>query len=42
MVKNGLEIFDLDGTLIDTSLANYYAYREAAKKFGVELEFSYN
>lgn len=36
--KDKLVIFDLDGTLFDTSEANYRAYRDAAKKYGYRIE----
>lgn len=36
-----LAIFDLDGTLFDTSLVNFYAYREALAPEGVNLEKEY-
>ena len=39
--KKKLAIFDLDGTLFDTSLVNYHAYREALVPYGVELDEAY-
>ena len=38
MVKNKLAIFDLDGTLFDTSEVNFWAYRDALSQFGFELD----
>ena len=35
--KAYLAIFDLDGTLFDTSEVNYLAYRDAAAKYGFTL-----
>ena len=40
-MKNYLAIFDLDGTLFDTKEVNYYAYRDALKPYGVQLEKDY-
>lgn len=37
MIKGFL--FDLDGTLVDTHLANYEAYRRALADFGVDITF---
>ena len=34
-------LFDFDGTLYNTNDVNYYAYSEALKKFGVELDYKY-
>ena len=39
MVK--LVIVDLDGTLVDTKDVNYYAYKEALKFYGFEIEYKY-
>lgn len=36
-----LALFDLDGTLFDTSEVNFYAYKDALKPFGVSLEKEY-
>lgn len=36
-----LALFDLDGTLFDTRNVNYYAYQEALKKFGFDLDYNY-
>ncbi|MCQ2514858.1 MAG: HAD family hydrolase [Ruminococcus sp.] len=36
-----LAIFDLDGTLFDTSDVNYYSYKEALLTYGVELDKKY-
>lgn len=36
-----LAIFDLDGTLFDTSLVNYHAYKEALLHFGYDFEYSF-
>lgn len=41
MAKNKLAIFDLDGTLFDTTEVNYYAYKEAVECFGKTLDHSY-
>ncbi len=40
-MKEYLAIFDLDGTLFDTSEVNYYAYKDALKPFGVSLDKNY-
>ncbi len=37
-MKKYLAVFDLDGTLFDTGDVNYYAYKEALKILGVELD----
>lgn len=40
-VKSNILLFDLDGTLIDTNLANFLAYKEACYKIlGIHLSFS--
>ena len=36
-VKQKLAIFDLDGTLFDTSLVNYYSYKEALEKYNIKM-----
>ncbi len=36
--RKKLMAFDLDGTLFDTAGANYYAYRDAALKFGIDMD----
>ena len=36
-MKNCLAIFDLDGTLFDTTEVNYYAYKEALQMYGYNL-----
>ena len=36
-MKECLAIFDLDGTLFDTSEVNYLSYKEALKPFGADL-----
>ena len=41
MNKNYLALFDLDGTLFDTGNVNYYAYKEALGKYGIELDREY-
>lgn len=41
MEKNWLALFDLDGTLFDTSDVNYYAYKDALAPFGVCLDRAY-
>ena len=35
--KYKLLIFDMDGTLFDTSESNYWSYHDAAKQFGYEI-----
>lgn len=40
-MKKYLAMFDLDGTLFDTSEVNYYAYKDALAKFGIELDREY-
>ena len=40
-MKDYLAIFDLDGTLFDTSEVNYYAYKEALISLGIELNKEY-
>ncbi|MBE6024726.1 MAG: HAD family hydrolase [Cellulosilyticum sp.] len=41
MSKEYLALFDLDGTLFYTGDVNYYAYRDALKPYGVELDKEY-
>lgn len=41
MEKKYLALFDLDGTLFDTSDVNYFAYKDALSPFGVELDKEY-
>ena len=41
MKKEYLALFDLDGTLFNTSDVNYYAYKDALSPFGVELDRDY-
>ena len=36
--KEYLALFDLDGTLYDTSEVNYYAYKDALNPFGIALD----
>lgn len=36
-----LAIFDMDGTLYNTNDVNYYSYKEALNKYGVELDYDY-
>lgn len=36
-----LIITDLDGTLFDTKDVNYYAYKEAIKEYGYDLDYSH-
>lgn len=36
-----LAIFDMDGTLFNTNDVNYYAYKEALKKFQVSIDYEY-
>ncbi|MCM1540499.1 MAG: HAD family hydrolase [Blautia sp.] len=40
MVKR-LALFDLDGTLFDTSDVNYYAYKESLKYYGYDLDYDF-
>ena len=40
-MKKYLALFDLDGTLFDTTDVNYYAYKDALSSFGVELTRDY-
>lgn len=40
-MKNKLAMFDLDGTLFDTTYVNYYSYKQALEKFGHTLEYDY-
>ena len=38
-----LLVFDLDGTLVNTDMVNYFAYKEAIQKItGVDLAIAYN
>ncbi len=37
-MEKKLAIFDLDGTLFNTDDVNYFAYKEAVKPFGAELD----
>lgn len=41
MDKKYLALFDLDGTLFDTSEVNYNAYRDALEIFGISLDREY-
>ena len=38
MKRTKLAIFDMDGTLFDTSEVNYRAYAEAAESLGYKIE----
>ena len=40
-MKQNLAIFDLDGTLFDTSETNYKAYCQALEEYGVKLDRDY-
>ena len=40
-MKDKLAIFDLDGTLVDTCMANYVAYKQAIKEVHGEWLVSY-
>ena len=40
-MKEYLAIFDLDGTLYDTSDVNYCSYKEAFQMFGIEIDKEY-
>lgn len=40
-MKNKLAIFDMDGTLFDTSYVNYYAYSEALYEYGIKIQYDY-
>lgn len=39
--KTMLAIFDLDGTLFDTTKVNFISYKEALEKFNCELDYDY-
>ena len=39
--KEYLAVFDLDGTLFDTTQVNYYSYQEALWPYGIRLEKKY-
>jgi beta-phosphoglucomutase len=39
--KDKLALFDLDGTLFNTTDVNYYAYKEAMEQFGYTIEYKY-
>lgn len=39
--KERLALFDMDGTLFDTNEVNFFAYKEALKKFGVDFKRDY-
>lgn len=41
MMKDKLAIFDLDGTLFDTSRVNYLAYKNALNKFDFDIDYTY-
>lgn len=41
-MRNKLAIFDMDGTLINTSLANYEAYKNASVELGLNWGVDYN
>lgn len=40
-MKNKLAIFDLDGTLFDTTEVNFFSYSQAMEKFNYELPYEY-
>lgn len=40
-MKCNLAIFDLDGTLFDTSNVNYFAYSEAMEEYNFNIDYSY-
>jgi haloacid dehalogenase superfamily, subfamily IA, variant 3 with third motif having DD or ED len=40
-MKNHLALFDLDGTLFDTSDVNYYAYKDSLKHYNIQLDQEY-
>lgn len=40
-MKKKLALFDLDGTLFDTSDVNYYAYLEAVEKEGCTIDYDF-
>jgi len=42
MKRNKLAIFDLDGTLYDTKVVNYRAYKEALRQIGYNIDIDYN
>ena len=41
MNKKYLALFDLDGTLFDTGLVNYYAYKEALERLDIPFDKEY-
>lgn len=41
MKKDFLAIFDLDGTLFDTSEVNFYSYKEALAPYNVQLDYNF-
>lgn len=40
-MKNKLALFDLDGTLFDTSNVNYHSYRQALEELGYTLDYEH-
>lgn len=40
-MKNKLAIFDMDGTLFDTRMANYKSYQKALKEYDYELDYDF-
>lgn len=40
-MKNKLAIFDLDGTLFDTSEVNYLSYKKALNELGYDIDHDY-
>lgn len=41
MMKKYLALFDLDGTLFDTSEVNYFSYKKALADYGIKLDKEY-
>lgn len=41
MLMKKLALFDLDGTIFDTSDVNYYAYLEGLKHYGYALDYDF-
>lgn len=39
--KTKLALFDLDGTLFDTGVVNYHAYKDALSPYGISLDREY-
>jgi len=39
--KDKVALFDLDGTLFDTSMVNYHSYKDALNQFGYDLSYDF-